>query len=179
MSQRRLVWDPAVRLFHWLVVAGFAANALFTNPEKDLHQVLGLTVLGLVAARLLWGLIGTRHARFADFPPSPSAALGQLRDMVTGRRHPHAGHSPLGAFMVYNLLATLIGIGVTGYMMTTVTWFGIDWVEEAHEALATWAEIGIVLHVAAVLIESRRLGVNLPKSMVTGYKDLPESRRDA
>ena len=55
-------------------------------------------------------------------------------------------------------------------MMTTVTWFGIDWVEETHEALVTWAEVSVVLHIAAVLLKSRRLGVNLPKSMVTGYK---------
>ncbi len=80
----------------------------------------------------------------------------------------------LGALMIYNLLATLIGIGVTGYMMTTIAFFGIDWVKEAHEILVTWAEISVVVHIAAVLFELRRLGVNLPKSMVTGYKTLPD-----
>jgi cytochrome b len=125
-----------------------------------------------VVARLVWGLIGTRHARFADFPPNPSAAMGQLRDMATGRRHAHLGHSPLGGLMVYNMLLTFLAIGVTGYMQTTVTWFGVEWVEQAHELLVTWAEISAALHVAAVIFESRRLGVNLPKAMVTGYKDL-------
>lgn len=167
------VWDPAVRLFHWALVAGFAANALFTNPGKLMHRNIGLAVLVLLALRLLWGLIGTRHARFRDFPPDVPAALGQVTQIVTGRRHVHAGHSPLGALMIYNLLATLIGIGVTGWMMTTLTWFGVAWVEEAHEALVTWAEISVLVHVAAVLLESRRLGVNLPKSMLTGYKTLP------
>jgi cytochrome b len=94
--------------------------------------------------------------------------------MATGRRHAHAGHSPLGALMIYNLFVTLAAIGLTGWMMTTVTFFGIDWVEEAHEVLVTWAEVSIVLHIAAVIFESRRLGVNLPKSMVTGYKVLPD-----
>jgi len=176
MARRIFVWDPAVRLFHWALVTGFVANAFFTNPEHDLHKWLGYVVLGLVALRLVWGLIGTRHARFADFPPSPSAAFGQLREMATGRRHAHAGHSPLGALMIYNLLATLVGIGFTGYMMTTLAYFGVDWVKEAHEMLVTWAEISIAMHIAAVIFESRRLGVNLPKSMVTGYKTLPESR---
>jgi len=179
MSRRQFVWDPAIRLFHWLVAGGFIANAFFTDPERDLHETLGLTVLALVALRLVWGLTGPRHARFSDFPPSPSAALGQLREMATGRRHAHAGHSPLGALMIYNLLATLAGIGITGYMMTTVTWFGIGWVGETHEALVTWAEVSVVLHIAAVLFESRRLGVNLPKSMVTGYKDMPDPKSDA
>jgi cytochrome b len=74
--------------------------------------------------------------------------------------------------MVYNMLLTFLAIGVTGYMQTTVTWFGVEWVEQAHELLVTWAEISAALHVAAVIFESRRLGVNLPKAMVTGYKDL-------
>jgi cytochrome b len=176
MKRRIRVWDPAVRVFHWTLVAGFLANALFTDPEEKLHETIGLTVLALVALRLVWGLIGPRHARFTDFPPDPGAAVGQLRDMAAGRRHAHAGHSPLGALMIYNLLLTVIGIGVAGWMMTTVAFFGMDWVEEAHEALVTWGELSALVHVAAVILESRRLGVNLPKSMVTGYKDLPEER---
>ena len=179
MTRRIFVWDPAVRLFHWALVAGFLANAFLTDPEHDLHEIVGLTVLGLVAARLVWGLVGTRHARFSDFPPDPGAAIGQLREMATGRRRFHAGHSPLGALMIYNLLATLVGIGISGYMMTTISFFGVEWVEELHEALVSWAEVSVVLHIAAVIFESRRLGVNLPKSMLTGYKTLPDPGTEA
>jgi cytochrome b len=174
MTQRVHVWDGFIRLFHWSLVAGFAANALFTDPEGWLHKWIGYGIAGLVAARIIWGLIGPRHARFSNFLPSVSGALGQIKEMATGRRHIHAGHSPLGALMIYNLILTIIGISITGYMMTTVAFFGIEWVEDAHEALVTWAEISIVAHVAAVMLESLRLKVNLPKSMVTGYKDLPQ-----
>lgn len=179
MSKRIFVWDPLVRFFHWSLVAGFLANALVTDPEKSLHETVGLTVLGLVALRLIWGVWGSRHARFADFPPDPTAAFGQMREMATGRRHAHVGHSPLGALMIYNLLATLVAIAATGYMMTTLTFFGIDWVRELHEALVSWAEASVVIHVGAVLIESRRLGINLPKSMVSGYKTMPDRITDA
>jgi cytochrome b len=172
MPARTYVWDIVVRLFHWSLATAFLANAFFTRPGKDLHETVGYVVIGLLALRLVWGLVGTRHARFADFLPTPSAVLGQLRDMATGRRHVHPGHSPLGAVMIYNLLGTLAAIGLTGWMMTTVTFFGVEWVEEAHEALVTWAEISVVIHIAAVILESRRLRVNLPKSMLTGYKDL-------
>jgi cytochrome b len=54
-----------------------------------------------------------------------------------------------------------------------MTFFGVGWVEELHEALVSWAEVSVIVHILAVLIESRRLGVNLPKSMVTGDKTLP------
>jgi cytochrome b len=176
MTRTIRVWDPFVRLFHWLLVAGFAANALFTDPEAWLHKWIGYGIAGLVAARLVWGLIGTRHARFSDFLPSVSGSFGQLREMATGRRRVHAGHSPLGALMIYNLILTIIGISITGYMMTTVAYFGVGWVEDAHEALVTWAEISIAAHILAVAVESLRLRINLPKAMITGYKDLPQGR---
>lgn len=167
------VWDPVVRLFHWSLFVAFAVNAFYTKPGRDLHQWIGYAVAGLIALRLIWGLVGTRHARFADFWPSQRAVLGQLRDMATGRRHVHVGHSPLGSLMVYNLLLTMAALAGSGYAMTTVAFFGAEWVEEVHEALVVWAEISIVAHVLAVVVESRRLGINLPKSMVTGYKTLP------
>lgn len=169
--KRLYVWDPLVRLFHWSLVAAFLANAFVTRPGKEVHELIGYGVAALIALRLIWGLVGPRHARFADFPPSPSASIGQLREMASGRRNAHAGHSPLGALMIYNLLATMGAIALTGWMQTTVAYFGVEWVTELHEALVTWAELSVVAHVAAVVLESRRLRVNLPKSMVTGYKD--------
>lgn len=174
MRRTIFVWDAFVRLFHWSLVAAFTANAFFTEDESPLHRYVGYTVLALVIARVVWGLFGSRHARFRDFPPDPAAAVGQLAEMATGRRHAHAGHSPLGALMIYNLLATLLVIGISGHMMTTLAFFGIEWVEELHEAAVLWAEASVVLHIAAVVFESRRLGINLPRSMVTGYKTLPE-----
>ncbi len=173
MLNRVYVWDIFVRLFHWSLVVAFVANAFFTDEESNIHQYVGYFVATLVAARLVWGLVGSRHARFSDFWPSPLQALEQLRDMIMGRRKAHVGHSPLGALMIYNLLFTMVGIALSGYMMTTVTYFGVEWVEEIHEILVTWAEISIVLHVVAVFFESKRLNVNLPASMITGYKNLP------
>jgi cytochrome b len=172
---RTYVWDPLVRVFHWALVAGFAANAFLTDPEGALHEQLGYVVAGLVGFRILWGFIGPRHARFADFPPSPSAAIGQLGDIVAGRIRCHLGHTPLGALMIYNLLATLALIALTGWMMTTKAYWGVEWVEEAHEVLVTLAELSVLAHVAAVAFESVRTRVNLPKAMVTGYKEMPET----
>ena len=176
MTKHR-TWDPLVRLFHWTLVLAFAANALFTDDESKLHENVGYLVVGLIAFRLVWGLVGTKHARFRDFFPTPAAITAQLSDIVTGRRAVHLGHTPLGALMIFNLLATLAGIGATGYMMTTNAFWGTEWVEEMHEALVVWAEVSIALHIAAVIWESRRTGVNLPLAMVTGVKSVPKDAR--
>lgn len=167
------VWDPFVRVFHWSLVAGFAANALFVDDDSKLHEWVGYFVVGLVLLRLLWGLIGPQFARFASFWPKAATLQEQLTDMATGRRRAHLGHTPLGALMILNLLAVMLAIGGTGYMMTTNMFWGVDWVEEAHEMLVAWAEISIVLHVAAVLWESKRTGVNLPRAMMSGVKSIP------
>ena len=173
MSSQVRVWDPLVRLFHWSLVAAFLVNVFFSRPGKELHQWVGYAVAGLIVLRIVWGIVGTRHARFSGFLPSPAALLEQMKDMATGRRRAHEGHSPLGALMVINLLLTMSAIAVTGYMMTTLVFFGVEPVEDAHEALVLWAEVSVLVHVLAVVLESRRLGVNLPKAMVTGYKTLP------
>jgi cytochrome b len=167
------VWDAFVRLFHWSLVAAFAANALVIDDDTKLHQWVGYTVVALVLARVLWGLVGTRYARFASFPPSLRGSLGQLREMASGHTAPHVGHTPLGALMIYNLLVTLLVIGLSGYLMTTDMFWGVEWPEDLHEVAIAWAEISVALHIAAVVFESLRTRVNLPRAMVTGYKDLP------
>lgn len=167
------VWDPLVRVFHWSLVLLFAANALFTDDESKLHEWVGYAVLGLVGIRIVWGLIGTKHARFSDFPPSARGAMAQLREMTGGRKQRHVGHTPLGALMIYNLLLTLLVIGLSGWLMTTDMFWGVEWPEELHEIAVTWAEISVVAHIVAVIVESRRTRVNLPRAMVTGVKEFP------
>ena len=111
------------------------------------------------------------------FIPRPATVMGQLQDMATGRRRVHLGHTPLGALMIFNLLITLLAIGATGYMMTTNAFWGVAWVEEAHEVLVSWAEISVMAHIAAVIVESWRTGVNLPRAMVSGIKTLPDDAK--
>lgn len=167
------IWDPFVRVFHWTLVSCFAANALFVDDESDLHLTIGYVIIGLVAARVLWGFVGTRYARFSSFPPSARGAMEQAGEMVSGRVTVHKGHTPLGALMIYNLIATLALIGLSGWLMTTDMFWGVEWPEEVHEAAVAWAEFSVIAHIAAVIFESKRTGVNLPRAMVTGRKDLP------
>lgn len=168
------IWDPFIRLFHWTLVLSFVSNALLVDDDSKLHEWVGYVVVALVGARLIWGVIGPHHARFASFFPRARAITEQLSDLTSRNPRAHLGHTPLGALMIFNLLATMLAIGATGYMMTTNAFWGVDWVEELHEVLVNWAWLSIGLHVAAVLWESRRTGINLPRAMMTGSKEVPE-----
>lgn len=170
------VWDPLVRLIHWSLALAILLNATLVEDESMAHEWIGYAALGLVGLRLVWALVGPRHARFSSFPPSPVRAIGHLRAILAGNRSVHLSHNPLGALMVYNLWASVIAIGVTGHMMTTPAWFGVEWVEEAHEAIFAWLIFSVALHVAGVALESWRSGVNLARAMVNGRKTIPEGR---
>jgi cytochrome b len=167
------VWDPLVRVFHWSLVGFFAANALIVDDESRLHQWVGYVIIALIAVRIVWGFVGSHYARFSSFPPSLSGAVGQMTDIAKRRTPLHKGHTPLGALMIYNLILAMVVIALSGYLMTTDALWGVAWPETLHEAAVTWAEISVALHIAAVIFESRRTRINLPRAMVTGYKVVP------
>ncbi|XDA99781.1 cytochrome b/b6 domain-containing protein [Sulfitobacter sp. LCG007] len=172
--RRIKVWDPVVRVFHWSLVLAFGVNALVIDDDTKLHQWIGWTVLILVGCRILWGFVGSDHARFSDFPPSFADSLDQLSEMASGRRTVHLGHTPLGAFMIYNLILSLLVVCLSGWLMTTDAFWGEEWPEALHELAVHWVELSVLAHVLAVVFESRRLRINLPRAMVTGYKDMPD-----
>jgi cytochrome b len=164
------VWDPLVRFFHWTLVGVFAF-AFATGDEWDAaHETAGYAAAGLVALRILWGFIGPRHARFSDFVRGPGRIAAHLRDAATWRARRHVGHNPAGGAMVVALLAAIAGIATTGIMMTTDAWWGVEWVEDVHEALA-YATLGLIaLHVGGVALASIEHRENLVRSMLTGRK---------
>jgi cytochrome b len=116
-ARRILVWDLPVRVFHCLMVLSFAGAWLTAESERLrlLHVTLGLTMACLMGWRLLWGLIGTRPARFASFVRGPRAALRYLGSLRRGRPEHHAGHNPAGALAIVALIALAAVTAVTGW----------------------------------------------------------------
>jgi cytochrome b len=108
------VWDPVVRIFHWSLVAAFAIAWVTADEESRLHELAGYAVIGLVLARIVWGFIGTRYARFSDFVHRPLTVLAYAKDLLLGKSRRHLGHNPLGGMMIIALLVSLLATGMTG-----------------------------------------------------------------
>jgi cytochrome b len=178
-TTRIRVWDLPVRVFHWALVAAFAGAYLLAESERQrqIHVMLGYTVLGLVAFRLVWGFVGTRYARFGSFLFGPRRALEYLRNTVQGNAPHYTGHNPLGSWAVYAILGIAAATGVTGYM--TFNEIGGDTVEEVHELLANGWLLLVAVHVAGVIFSSFAHRENLVKSMVTGYKQAAVGEQNA
>lgn len=165
-----LVWDAPVRVFHWLMVASFAGAFLTAESERWrlLHVTLGYTMLGLVGFRILWGLVGTRHARFASFVRGPAAAARYLGAVLRGQPEHHTGHNPAGALAIVALLGLTLAVTASGW--ATFNDVGGGWLAGAHEAAANLMLALVGVHVAAVLLSSWLHRENLVGAMISGRK---------
>lgn len=195
------VWDPLVRLVHWSLVLAFAIAWLTGDESEAWHIWAGYAAAGLIALRLVWGLIGPRYARFSQFLRGPGAVMGYLRDMTRGREARYIGHNPAGAVMVIALLGTLCATAFTGWLLVEPARLAYlpalpqvvapayadddddgdmgrardaDAVEDVHEVLANLMLVLVALHIAGVILASRRHHENLPRAMITGRKPAPK-----
>lgn len=163
------VWDPLVRLFHWSLAGLFLAN-FFTEEGEFVHRAFGYTILILIAVRIVWGVIGTRHARFSDWVPGPQRLRHYLRERMAGRSRRQLGHNPGAAVMILALLGGVVLVGLTGWLQTTDRYFGDGWLEDLHEVLAYGVLGLVVVHVLAAVGESMHYRENLIASMIHGRK---------
>jgi len=169
-----MVWDPLVRPIHWSLAIAILLNGAIVDEESSLHEWIGYFAVGLIGVRLIWGLIGSSHARFSAFPPNPVAAIRHLVVLSRGDKTVHLSHNPIGALMAYNIWLTVLLLGITGYMMGTISFFGVDWVEEAHEMAFNWLVFSIILHIGGVMFDTWRTGVPIVSAMINGRKRIPE-----
>jgi cytochrome b len=195
------VWDPFVRIAHWVVVAAFCVAYVTQGEPRAVHTYAGYTLAIYVVLRVLWGFIGTEHARFRGFVRSPVSAARYFVDLLRSRARRHLGHSPAGGVMIVLLLASLAattGAGMTLYALhdnagPLAAWVGSandaqgpaaeeeareEFWEETHELLANVTLLLVLLHTAGVIVASRAHRENLVKAMITGNKRpiSPESK---
>jgi len=170
MKTRILVWDFPTRLFHWLLAGSFAGAFVTAESEyfRDLHVLFGYTLLGLIGFRLLWGIIGTRYARFSAFSLRPTRLKAYLKSLFTGSPQHYVGHNPAGSWVIVGLLLLGLLAGITGY--ATYHEHGGEWLEELHEGTANTMLALVAVHVLGVLVSSLLHRENLVRAMINGYK---------
>jgi cytochrome b len=108
------VWDIAVRVFHWTLVGCYAIAFITSENSRQLHVIFGYSVLLLVLFRILYGFVGTRHARFSDFLYHPAQIADYLKGLLIGRPKHYMGHNPAGGFMIVIVLLSLLSLTLTG-----------------------------------------------------------------
>ncbi|MBI1262062.1 MAG: cytochrome B [Rhizobiales bacterium] len=194
------VWDIFIRIFHWTLVVAFSI-AFFTEGDPFwLHTSAGFVVAGLVAARLVWGVVGPEHARFKNFAYGPRAVFGYLFDLIRFRSSRYLGHSPAGGAMVIALMIGLVGTTASGITMyftheepdirsESVMSADVMHIEqgdedahddgkeheesfivEVHDVLGHLTFFLVLFHIAGVTLASFAHHENLSRAMITGMK---------
>ena len=168
--KRILVWDLPVRLGHWLMVGGFALAWATGDSEKWrlVHVFAGSTVMAVAAYRLLWGIVGSRTARFAEFVRGPGQAFAYLKSLLLARPPHYAGHNPPAGLAIVLLLGLALASGASGWL--TYQEIGGEWLEEVHEFLTGLMLAVVGVHVLGVVVGSLAHRENLVWAMVTGRK---------
>jgi cytochrome b len=169
------VWDPLLRVFHWSLVVGYLLAWVTADEWMSLHEKAGYFIIGLLLVRLLWGFIGTRHARFSDFVYSPARIKAYVQELMAFRPGRYVGHNPLGGLMILVLMATLMiasltGIAAYGEEVRGFYYEGSEFFEEIHEFFANLSLFLVAVHLLGVAVGSLLHRENLVKAMVTGNK---------
>jgi cytochrome b len=173
------IWDLPLRVFHWgLMVSVMGAIITVNIGFMDGHEKTGLTVLGLVIFRLIWGCIGSPHARFSSFLVHPKAVLAYLRGRWHGERSHQPGHSPSGGYATMMILLVLLISALLGTMSHDDVLFEAplakfvggfsDIASHWHHDLRVAVYGVIVAHLLALLVYRYVLKIRLAKAMVTG-----------
>jgi cytochrome b len=160
LDDRRPVWDLFVRFFHWTLVACVLTNSFILDDGETVHQWAGYLASALVLSRVVWGFIGSRHARFADFSPTPSRITQHLRGMLSGQIEFHRGHNPLGALMMMALMGLVLALGLTGWMQGLDAYWGEAWLQDLHKVIGE-----------GLIVLGRLERTRLVKAMITGVKE--------
>lgn len=183
------IWDLPTRLFHWSLLALIAACwwASGENGDIDWHMRCGYAVLVLLLFRLVWGVLGSTTARFANFVTAPNAVLAYLGSM-RGKEAPHIGHNPAGGWMVVAMLALLLGIAGSGLFANDDIMSEGPLAHHVSEQLSdmatAWHETAfytllalVALHVSAIAFYLLVKKDNLVRPMLTGNKQVPQGMK--
>lgn len=192
-----VIWDPLVRLFHWILAAAFCAayltqGELFETLQDQMdgewlqvvHVWAGYTIAGLLLFRLIWGFVGPRHARFSDFVHGPRITFAYVKDVLMLRAPRYLGHNPAGGAMIVILLLSLAstvatglalygadkGLGPLAGLLAGTSDSTIHTLEETHEFFANFTLLLIAGHLLGVIWESLLHRENLALAMITGRK---------
>jgi cytochrome b len=172
--RQHLVYDLPTRVFHWLFAGLFLTGFIIAktvddeSPWFNYHSLAGLTLGFLVLLRILWGLFGTKHARFSGFALNPLEFVTYFKGFMTGTKKRWAGHNPASSWAGLTMLFLALGLVVTGYLMTSGP--NKESFEDVHELFANGFIIVVILHIAGIVLHTFRHQEMIGLSMIDGKK---------
>lgn len=172
--RKSLAYDLPTRLFHW-IFAGLFVSAFFIaktidddSPTYAYHMLLGITLAFTAALRIVWGIVGTRYARFSSFRVSPRDLIEYFSSLLSNKTARELGHNPASSWTAIAMLFFTFGLAFTGIQMALGN--NKEFFEEIHELFANAFLITVIAHIGGVILHTLRHRDPIALSMVTGLK---------
>ena len=174
---RKLVFDAPTRVFHWIFAILFLTAFIVDNTVSDespvfyYHMLAGMTLTSLVFVRIIWGFIGTKHAKFSGFSLKPTELINYFRGILAGKKHFWAGHNPATSWAAIAMMTVTLLLGFSGCLMVSGSVGGLaETVEESHEIIA-YIFMGLVAaHILGIIVHTVRLKDFIGLSIIDGKK---------
>lgn len=172
--RKQLIYDLPTRIFHWgfaglFVFAFFIAKTVDDeNPVFSYHMLAGLMLGGLVTLRIIWGLFGTKYARFSSFALHPKDLIQYLKGILGGNKKRWPGHNPASSWAALIMMGSAMMLALSGILMTT----GYkESFEDIHELFANAFLVTVLLHIAGVVLHALRHQDGIALTMINGKKE--------
>ncbi|MDT8319644.1 MAG: cytochrome b/b6 domain-containing protein [Xanthomonadales bacterium] len=168
------VYDLPTRVFHWIFAGCFLTAFAIANTVDDdgtgfsYHMIAGMVMVFAVILRIVWGVIGSPHARFKDFSLRPAALVNYLKSALIGMTRFWSGHNPASSWAAVIMMLLALGLGITGYLMISSP--AGESLEDVHEVLANSFIVVVLLHVAGIMLHTVKHKDPIGKSMINGRK---------
>lgn len=173
------VFDLPTRLFHWCFAGLFVTIYFITNTFDDestvftAHMLLGLMLVFITFLRLIWGVMGSKYARFSSFVLAPRDLLAYLKAVLTGTTEAKVGRNPASSWAALTMMGLGFGLGGTGYLMATGR--STDTLEEVHELMANGFLVVALLHIGGIVLHMVRHKDKMGLSMIHGFKNATDT----
>ncbi len=177
--KRVLAFDLPVRLFHWIFTILFVTAIVIANTVDDdsatfsYHMMAGMTLGFVLFLRIIWGFIGSTYARFNTFMVKPSQLIGYFKEMFNSSTKRYLNHNPASSVATLIMFLCVVGLGVTGYLMTT----GSEGIKDIHEFFAQLFVITAIAHIIGVLYHQFRHRDGMITSMIDGKKEAVDGQK--
>ncbi len=173
--EKTTVYDLPTRIFHWLFASLFliafviAKTSDDDNPIFSYHMIAGISLLFVLGLRIIWGLVGTKYARFTSFKLNPSDLITYFKQVLVAKTKSYFSHNPASSYIALFMFALTIGLGITGINMALGN--ESEFFEDTHEILANLFIISVIAHVVGIIYHHLSHKDSLWYSMIDGKKD--------
>lgn len=177
--KRVLAFDLPIRLFHWIFTLLFVTAIVIANTVDDdsvifsYHMMAGMTLGFVLFLRIIWGFIGSTYARFNSFMVKPSQLIGYFKEMFRSSTKRYLNHNPASSIAALVMFICVIGLGLTGYRMTT----GAEGIKDVHEFFAQLFVVTAIAHIIGVVYHQVRHRDGMITSMFDGKKDAVDGQK--